>query len=186
MTLTSVKRIAVACVVSSAVFAGAAAVDARGGAQLAGGDVQGAAAQAPPSMSPLALASRVASEDLLERFQNLQANHDIGRLNATQTRNANRAAQALFAATHPQLAESFRLPAAKLSERAPLVPVAVYTDWYLTKDDNAWLGVEWWYDNEVGDWFGFTLTWDPRFGNQYGDQYLYYNAGTYYGFYYWE
>ncbi len=62
----------------------------------------------------------------------------------------------------------------------------IYTDWFPTNDDNAWLGLEWWFDNFGGAWYGYTITWDPRFLTQYGDQYLYYASGFYYGYYYWR
>ena len=61
-----------------------------------------------------------------------------------------------------------------------------YVDWYWTGYDNAYVGLEWWFDNVTGAWYGYTATWDPTFLFKYGNQYLYYYAGWYYGYYYWR
>lgn len=166
--------------------AGSVAVDAGREAQLAGAQVRDVSAQTPANIR-LAHGTPVASESLRERFEDLQANHRSGQLSATEARNTSRAAQVLFAATHPQLAESSGARTAAVSGRATIVEVYYYTDWYLTKDHNNWLGVEWWYDNEFGDCFGYTVTWDPENGRLYGNQFLYYGAdGEYYGFFEWR
>jgi len=57
----------------------------------------------------------------------------------------------------------------------------------LTNDyaSDAWDGIEWW-DAGGGVWYGYTETWDPSLGSQYGDQFLYYNNGAYGAFDYWR
>jgi hypothetical protein len=176
MSLKSAKKVATACMVTSAVFAGTVLLGAGGGGHVA-------TAQRPPSVSPFAVVTRQASQGVQERFKELQANHQTDRLNATQSSATERAAGALFAVTHPQLAKSAALPA---SDNKAAAQSFGFTDWYRTQWDSAYLGIEWWNDNFTGEWFGYTVTWDPNFGTQYGDQYLYYLGGTYYGYYYWH
>ena len=153
----------------------------------AGGDV-GVTTKRPPSTAGLASrATPKAPQAIKQRLQNLQRqhrmDHRVSRLTASQRRASKKAARALFGKTHPRLAKSAGVRAADTKAHAAATSYYVYTDWFKTNDDNAWLGIEWWYN---GNWYGYTVTWDPSFGTWYGNQYLYYSAGSYYGYYYWR
>jgi len=180
MTLR-VKSLAALCAIAAVIVGGTFVVGANG-------DV-GVKTQRPPGVTLQARNAPKAPAALRQSFQNLQRQHRLDHvtkhMSAAQRRATAKAARELFAKAHPQLAKSAGLRAAKTTDGPASAFSYVYTDWFKTNDDNAWLGLEWW-NYGGGTWYGYTVTWDPIYGAQYGNQYLNYQSGSYFGYWYWR
>ena len=172
MTLR-VKSLSALCAVAALIISGMFVVAAQA-------DV-GAKTQRPPSAKT---AAKKAPKAMREQLKALQQKHHVAKgMSAAQQRVATMNARAMFAQAHPELAKSAAVRAAKAASSSSAY--YAFTSWVHTGYDSAWQGLEW-YTDGAGIWVGYTVTWDPSFGTRYGNQYLYYDSGTYYGFWYWR
>jgi len=168
-----VKSLSALCAIAALIIGGMFVVATQADAA--------AKTQRPPSAKTSA---QHAPKVMRDQLKALQKNHRVAKgMSAAQQRVATANARAMFAQAHPDLAKTAGLRTAKASSSSSAY--YAYTSWVHTGYDTAYQGLEW-YTNGAGTWVGYTVTWDPSHGTQYGNQYLYYNSGTYYGFYYWK